>query len=417
MNLDDEQGCDEQGCDEQDFSEIIDMLTTAAKISMLDDEQDDEDQNPRQMEMIEPQQTSKKMKQKAPTVADNMAMADEKVYTALLENLEKCAPTHDKFHLLFLRELIKAITVNNAAKHFVGIQPMSGPVGLIYALIRTIPKLNDDTMDRGSLEIISHAIEAQSTELGTKLTEEAVADISLPYLNTELFEMTKDEISSEIYQNIRNDIMKVGNKLEAKVNNKNDLMLLLGQCANEIGAKTKRGCGNFIIASQTIVNILGKDLDVDEDLLYRDYGYVKYVGTLNGLKVYLDNDMDGNQTIVGYKGGNGETDAGYIYCPYMPVQSSGIIIDAANFNPIMKFSTRFGLFVNQKVTEVVSEDGNETVITREPCNYYVTLDITLPSVKFDDNTTVETVKNVKNVSKTVKDCPIDTFDDAMKLLD
>ncbi len=100
MNLDDEQGCDEQGCDEQDFSEIIDMLTTAAKISMLDDEQDDEDQNPRQMEMIEPQQTSKKMKQKAPTVADNTAMTDEKVIAALLENLERCAPTHDKVHLL-----------------------------------------------------------------------------------------------------------------------------------------------------------------------------------------------------------------------------------------------------------------------------------------------------------------------------
>jgi hypothetical protein len=75
------------------------------------------------------------------------------------------------------------------------------------------------------------------------------------------------------------------------------------------------------------------------------------VGTLNGtIKVYsyLWNQVSGlgstvNDTIlVGYKGGNGETDVGYFYCPYIPLMSSGVVINPTTFQPVVSLMTRYG---------------------------------------------------------------------------
>jgi len=78
------------------------------------------------------------------------------------------------------------------------------------------------------------------------------------------------------------------------------------------------------------------------------------VGTLNGtIKVYsyLWNQVfqtgAGNPTtndviLVGYKGGNGETDTGYFYCPYVPLMSSGVVINPVTFQPVVSMMTRYG---------------------------------------------------------------------------
>ena len=83
------------------------------------------------------------------------------------------------------------------------------------------------------------------------------------------------------------------------------------------------------------------------------------VGTLNGtIKVYscIWNDagrgiaMDGlgspvgadDQILVGYKGGNGETDTGYFYCPYIPLMSSGVVVNPVTFQPVVSLMTRYG---------------------------------------------------------------------------
>ena len=86
------------------------------------------------------------------------------------------------------------------------------------------------------------------------------------------------------------------------------------------------------------------------------------VGTLNGtIKVYsylwnhvgvatdvVSNPVaasrnDGNDTIImGYKGGNGETDAGYFYAPYIPLMSSGVIVNPTTFQPVVSLMTRYG---------------------------------------------------------------------------
>jgi hypothetical protein len=72
----------------------------------------------------------------------------------------------------------------------------------------------------------------------------------------------------------------------------------------------------------------------------------KFVGTLNGaMKIYVDaylsDTEDANQVLVGYKGPS-EADAAAFYCPYIPLMSSGVVLDPATFEPVVGFMTRYG---------------------------------------------------------------------------
>jgi hypothetical protein len=45
--------------------------------------------------------------------------------------------------------------------------------------------------------------------------------------------------------------------------------------------------------------------------------------------------------LVGYKGA-GEVDSPAFYCPYIPLMSSGVVIDPSTFEPTVSFMTRYG---------------------------------------------------------------------------
>ena len=67
------------------------------------------------------------------------------------------------------------------------------------------------------------------------------------------------------------------------------------------------------------------------------------VGTLNGaMKVYVDTyASDATAVLVGYKGAS-ESDAAAFYCPYIPLMSSGVVLDPTTFEPVVSFMTRYG---------------------------------------------------------------------------
>ena len=69
----------------------------------------------------------------------------------------------------------------------------------------------------------------------------------------------------------------------------------------------------------------------------------KFVGTLNGtMRVYSDQyASDSTVALVGYKG-SGEMDAPAYYCPYIPLMSSGVVMDPSTFEPVVSFMTRYG---------------------------------------------------------------------------
>jgi hypothetical protein len=50
---------------------------------------------------------------------------------------------------------------------------------------------------------------------------------------------------------------------------------------------------------------------------------------------------DSASVLVGYKG-TSEADAAAFYCPYIPLMSSGVVLDPSTFEPVVSFMTRYG---------------------------------------------------------------------------
>jgi hypothetical protein len=73
------------------------------------------------------------------------------------------------------------------------------------------------------------------------------------------------------------------------------------------------------------------------------------------MKVYVDAYAgDAQAVLVGYKGST-ETDAAAFYCPYIPLMSSGVILDPNTFEPTVGFMTRYGYV---ELTNTASSLGN-----------------------------------------------------------
>jgi hypothetical protein len=82
----------------------------------------------------------------------------------------------------------------------------------------------------------------------------------------------------------------------------------------------------------------------------------KFVGTLNGsMRVFVDSYADDTKPVlVGYKGSS-EADAPAFYCPYIPLMSSGVVLDPTTFEPVVSFMTRYGYI---ELTNTASSFGN-----------------------------------------------------------
>jgi len=130
------------------------------------------------------------------------------------------------------------------------------------------------------------------------------------------------------------------------------LMFQIEREANVIAKQTRRGKGNFIICSADVASALamGGFLNLapamTANLNVDDTGNV-FAGILAGkMKVYIDPFVNTNQNFVcvGYKGST-PYDAGFFYCPYVPLQ----MVRAVNqdtFQPKIGFKTRYGMVAN-----------------------------------------------------------------------
>ena len=73
------------------------------------------------------------------------------------------------------------------------------------------------------------------------------------------------------------------------------------------------------------------------------------------MKVYVDAyASDSTDVLVGYKG-TSEADAAAFYCPYIPLMSSGVVLDPSSFEPVVSYMTRYGYV---EVNNTASSLGN-----------------------------------------------------------
>jgi hypothetical protein len=123
---------------------------------------------------------------------------------------------------------------------------------------------------------------------------------------------------------------------------------ILIEC-NSIAITTRRGAGNFLIASPTVVAAL-QTLDIfqfypiENTINSAETGLAK-VGTLDSrITVYRDTFSTANYILVGYKGTE-QYDSGIIYCPYIPLLISRVQGED-DFMPRIGLMTRYGITQN-----------------------------------------------------------------------
>ena len=218
------------------------------------------------------------------------------------------------------------------------------------------------------LEVLKQTITAGSRKLQAKWSIEAMQDLNAQHgldLEAEITAALSAEIVSEIDNEIITDLATlagtvdtfdfaatgapytptfVGDRFAA-------LGVLINKVANEIARKTRRGAANWIVVSPMVVSVLqsaAKSVFAPAvSGSFEGPNNTKLVGTLNGnIKVYSyiyhDSTNFAEPIVMGYKGGSGEMDSGYFYCPYIPLMSSNVITDPSTYNPQVQLMTRYG---------------------------------------------------------------------------
>lgn len=247
-----------------------------------------------------------------------------------------------------------------------------------------------------TMDVVSQSVEAGSRKLQAGWTIEAMQDLNAQHgldLESEMTQALSAEIVQEIDQEIITDLIALAGTVDtfdgagtgaygtggqytpAYVGDRlANIGVIINRVCNEIARKTRRGAGNFIVVSPLVVSVLqsaAKSVFAPAvEGSFKGPNNSMLVGTLNGtIKVYsyLWNqagaglDLGGGASplenaddiiLVGYKGGNGETDTGYFYCPYIPLMSSGVIVNPTTFQPVVSLMTRYGksVFTNTETS-------------------------------------------------------------------
>ena len=297
--------------------------------------------------------------------------------------------------------VIRRVMPTVIANEIVGVQPMTGPVGQIHTLrVRYAEAFNstagidtaagDEALspfkiaagysgaatDKGavtsalegeagkklSIQVLKQTVEAKSRKLSARWTFEAAQDAQSMHgldVEAEIMQALAQEITAEIDQEIIASLTSlagtaadtyaqgsvsgtatfVGDEHAA-------LAVLINKNANTIAARTRRGAGNWAVVSPTVLTVLQSATTSafarSTEGAFEAPTNTKFVGTLNGtMRIYVNQYAANDDVLVGYKGAT-ETDAAAFYCPYIPLMSSGTVLDPGTFEPVVSFMTRYG---------------------------------------------------------------------------
>ena len=226
-----------------------------------------------------------------------------------------------------------------------------------------------------SVQILKQAVEAKTRKLQARWTFESAQDAQAMHgidVEAEIMAALAQEITAEIDQEILLSLSTlaateytynqatvsgtatfVGDEHAA-------LAVLINRVANLIAQRTRRGAGNWAVVSPASLTVLQSATTSafarTTEGTFEAPTNTKFVGTLNGaMRVFVNSyASDTASVLVGYKGSS-EADAPAFYCPYIPLMSSGVVLDPTSFEPVVSFMTRYG-FV--ELTNTASSFGN-----------------------------------------------------------
>jgi len=301
--------------------------------------------------------------------------------------------------------VIRRVMPTVIANEIVGVQPMTGPVGQIHTLrVRYAETTNDasaanvDTTAgeealspfkvaeaysgslstakadatpglegsggrKLSIQILKQTVEARSRKLQARWTFEAAQDAQSQHgidVEAEIMAALAQEITAEIDQEILRSLRTLAGSASETYNQAAvsgtatyvgdehaALAVLINRQANKIAQRTRRGAGNFAVVSPFALTVLQSATTSafarTTEGAFEAPTNTKMVGTLNNaMRIYVDTyAADSTDVLVGYKGSS-ESDAAAFYCPYIPLMSSGVVLDPSTFEPVVSFMTRYG---------------------------------------------------------------------------
>ena len=127
-----------------------------------------------------------------------------------------------------------------------------------------------------------------------------------------------------------------------------NLLAMLQLMAQDIYKTTMRGPGNWIVCSPLIASMLHSAAKLEGGMERSDGptnvggANIEYKGKLAGQwDLYVDPMYPEDELMMGYKGANA-MDSGYVYSPYIPLQTLPTIVDPTDFQPRKGILTRYG---------------------------------------------------------------------------
>ena len=227
-----------------------------------------------------------------------------------------------------------------------------------------------------SIQILKTPVEAKSRKLSARWTFEAAQDAQAQQgidIEAEVMAALAQEITAEIDQEILGSLASLAGSATETFDQSDvsgtatfvgdehaALAVLINRVANLIAQRTRRGAGNFVVVSPTALTVLQSATTSafarTTEGTFEAPTNTKFAGTLNSsVKVYVNSYAAADAPIlVGYKGPN-EMDAAAFYCPYIPLMSSGVVLDPSTFEPVVSFMTRYGYI---ELTNTASSFGN-----------------------------------------------------------
>lgn len=297
--------------------------------------------------------------------------------------------------------VIRRVMPTVIANELVGVQPMTGPVGQIHTLrVRYAESVGGTTTTTAgeealspfkiaeaysgdnsstkagttsalegtggkklSIQILKQTVEAKSRKLSANWTFEAAQDAQAQQgidIEAEIMAALAQEITAEIDQEIIGSLYSLAgsafNTFDQQAvsgtatfvgDEHAALAILINRAANAIAQRTRRGAGNYAVVSPMALTILQSATTSafarSTEGTFEAPSNTKFVGTLNSaMRVYVNAyAADNTSVLIGYKGSS-EADAAAFYCPYIPLMSSGVVLDPSTFEPVVGFLTRYG---------------------------------------------------------------------------
>lgn len=328
--------------------------------------------------------------------------------------------------------VIRRVMPTVIANELVGVQPMTGPVGQIHTLrvrysdtvggatpttageealspfkiaeqysgnegtpgrAASTATLEGTAGNRLSIQILKQTVEAKTRKLSARWTFEAAQDAQTQHgidVEAEIMAALAQEITAEIDQEVLTSLRTLaGNAVETYDQSSVSgtatfvgdehaaLAVQVNRAANLIAQRTRRGAGNYAVVSPFALTILQSATTSafarTTEGTFEAPTNTKFVGTLNNaMRVYVDTyASDSTAVLVGYKGSS-ESDAPAFYCPYIPLMSSGVVLDPSTFEPTVSFMTRYGYV---ELSNTASSLGNAA-------DYLANVGITSANVSF-----------------------------------